>query len=92
MSAVIAPADGFDIIQSMKISLAVEYIGDELYERHHQDQTFLEAMTDHVLMGDYAEAGRVFRECLISAGESVLERDINLSAGFGRQAGERGET
>jgi len=68
--------DGLSIIRSMDQTLAIEYLGDELHERYHNNQSFLEVMRDYILAGDDAVAGKAFRDCLIQAGDAVLPRDI----------------
>lgn len=65
--------NGFDVIQSMIPALATEYIGDELNELYHNTQTYLDAMRDSILLGDDLEAGRIFRECLVAAGNAARD-------------------
>jgi len=66
---------GLTIIERMKDSVANEYITDQINEDYGPVGSYLEDMKGYILIGDFEAAGKVFRDCVVDAGNRVLERD-----------------
>ena len=65
------PPHGMQVIRDLPNKDAQGFVDDEIFEPFAKTgKSYLEAMTDYVLEGDFVEAGIVLQKAIVAAGET----------------------